>query len=177
MRTAAVIVHNGHDGRDLRTAPMGKARGQDGTYRHAGVQADLPPGRPNRQDGSGLVEVLVTLFLLTAVATAFVTAMAAFQQGFARAELLRGAVACTSYVVERVRGGFMTVPDQAVVGGCAEAGWPNLGYRLVPAVVTGDGGGNASWRAISVTVYPSAQVGVPEAAIYQLTTSAWVRPH
>lgn len=127
-----------------------------------------------------LIEVLVALLLLTVVATAFLAAMAGFRQGSVRSDLLQGAVTCASYVVERVRGGLTPIPDQPVDGNCDAVGWPNLSYRLV--AMPGDGGEgaatpNSTWRAISVTVFPSSEHGIASAAIYELTTAASVTLH
>lgn len=126
--------------------------------------------RPRRQGrragsrleiGEGLVEVLVALFILGLVSTAFLSLSGAFMRGLLAARQKEAAVRCAQDVIEQVRAGGGRLPQP---GSCGDSTFPDLEYELK---ITGP-----AESIVTVAVYGRRPPG--GSPVYEVTTARFL---
>ena len=133
--------------------------------------------RGRDQGGSGLVEVLVALFILSLAATAFLGLVAGAMQGFVRARQWQAAVTCAEQAIESVRAGLVKTGTGPATYPCDAPEFPRMMYKVTvtsapeqdgsPAE-SGGNGGATDLSSLTVTVYPYEGAARP---MYTVTTA------
>lgn len=80
-----------------------------------------------RENGQGIIEVLVAMFIFGVISTAFLGLSGAFMRGSLAAQQKEAAVRCAQHVVEKVRAGGGTLPKP---GPCGDSVFPHLAYEV-----------------------------------------------
>ena len=124
---------------------------------HPGTRSKRERPTLTRELGQGMVEVLVALFILGVVSTAFLGLSGAFMRGSLSARQREAAVRCAQHVVEQIRAGGGSLPQP---GSCGDSAFPDLEYELKT-----DGPGDSM---VTVSVYDRQPGG--DGPVYEVTT-------
>lgn len=119
------------------------------------------PGREAislRQHGEGIVEVLVAMFILGVITTAFLGLSGAFMHGSLDARQRGAAVRCAQHVIEQIRARAGELPQPS---SCGDPVFPQLAYELATG---GDGD-----SMVTVSVY--ARSPGHDQLVYAVTTA------
>lgn len=125
---------------------------------HPGNRSKRERPALTRELGQGMVEVLVALFILGVVSTAFLGLTGAFMRGSLSTRQREAAVRCAQHVIEQIRAGGGTLPQP---GSCGDSAFPDLEYELETA-----GPGDL---VVTVSVYDRGPDG--DRPVYEVTTA------
>lgn len=114
-----------------------------------------------RERGEGMLELLVAMFILGVVSTAFLGLSGAFMRGSMAAREKEAAVRCAQDVVEQIRAGGGRLPQP---GSCGDSTFPDLEYELKIA-----GPGDSM---VTVSVYDRRPAG--GSPVYEVTTTRFL---
>lgn len=105
-----------------------------------------------------MIDVLVAMFILGVISTAFLGLSGAFMRGSLAAQQKEAAVRCAQHVVEQVRAGGGSLPQP---GPCGDSVFPQLAYEVAA--------GGPGDSMVTVSVY--ARTPGREQLVYAVTTT------